>query len=95
MASALEPLIGVLDEALDLRIEVGADGMARIVRLCAQQAPEPQARIAGEPSPDGTATRLPSARAAGELPPDAGSQTADAALPLLDVVLAEIGRAHV
>jgi alpha-galactosidase len=93
LASAAEPLIGVLDEALDLRIEVGADGMARIVRLCAQQAPEPQARTAGEPSPDGTATRLPSARAAGELPPDAGPQTGDAALPLLDVVLAGEGKA--
>ena len=41
MASAAEPLIGVLDEALDLRIEVGQDGMARIIRLAARDAPEP------------------------------------------------------
>jgi alpha-galactosidase len=78
LASAAEPLIGVLDEALDLRIgdealdlriEVGRDGMARIVRLAARTAPEPPAGSAIEPPP------------------------ADAALPLLDVVLAGEGKA--
>ena len=52
------------------------------------RSPHRRRAIAGRP-----ATRLPSARAAGELPPDAGPQTADAALPLLDVVLAGEGKA--
>ena len=39
MAGAAEPLIGVPDEALDLRIEVGTDGMARIIRLAARGLP--------------------------------------------------------
>ena len=75
MASAAEPLIVVPDKALDLRIEVGRDGMARIIRLAARDAPEPPARTAVE------------------LPPDVGPQPADAALPLLDVVLAGEGKA--
>jgi len=75
LASAAEPLIGVPDEALDLRIEVGRDGMARIIRLAARAAPEPPARAAGERSPD------------------PGDEPADAALPLLDVVLAGEGKA--
>ena len=92
MASAAEPLIGVLDEALDLRIEVGADGMARIIRLAARRhraaGPHRRRTIAGR-------HRHPTAvgRAASELPPDAGPQPADAALPLLDVVLAGEGKA--
>jgi len=69
LASAAEPLIGVLDEALDLRIEVGPDGMARIIRLAARTAQEPPTSSAIERRP------------------------ADAALPLLDVVLAGEGRA--
>ena len=69
MASAAEPPIGVLDEALDLRIEVGRDGMARIIRLAASTAWEPPTGSAIEPRP------------------------ADAALPLLDVVLAGEGKA--
>ena len=75
MASAAEPLIGVPDEALDLRIEVGLDKMARIVRLAAR------------------ATAEPTARAPGWRPPEAGPEPADAALPLLDVVLAGEGKA--
>jgi alpha-galactosidase len=75
LASAAELVIGVPDEALDLRIEVGRDGMARIVRLAARAAPEPPALIASE------------------LPPGAGAQPSDAALPLLDVVLAGEGKA--
>jgi len=75
LASAAEPLIGVPDEALDLRIEVGRDKMARIVRLAARDAPERPARTDRE------------------LPPDTGGQPADAALPLLDVVLAGEGKA--
>ena len=84
MASAAEPLIGVTDEVLDLRIEVGQDAMARIVRLAARAAPEPPARAAGD---------LPVAGAAGELSPDVGAQPTDASLPLLDVVLAGEGKA--
>jgi alpha-galactosidase len=83
LASAAEPLIGVPDKALDLRIEVGRDGMARIIRLAARDAPEPPARDAPEPP----------ARAAVEPPPHDGPAPADAALPLLDVVLAGEGKA--
>ena len=79
LASAAEPLIGLPDEALDLRIEVGQDGMARIIRLAARHVSEP---------PD---------RTAAELPPGDGTETepepADAALPLLDVILAGEGKA--
>jgi alpha-galactosidase len=84
LASAAEPLIGVPDEVLDLRIEVGRDGMARIIRLAARAALEPPARTAGE---------LPAAGPAGERAPDVGAQPGDAALPLLDVVLAGEGKA--
>jgi alpha-galactosidase len=147
LASAAEPLIGVPDEALDLRIEVGEDGMARIIRLAARDAPEPPdgpgperpahrattewfARRPTEPPvptatelPVPTATELPVPTAAGpqaavasgapagagaEPPPSgrmgppspdrtgplpaARTEPADAALPLLDVVLAGEGK---
>ena len=75
MASAAELLIDVPDEVLDLRIEVGADGMARIIWLAARGAAGPAAR--GIP----------------ERGPGAGAGPADAALPLLDVILAGEGRA--
>ena len=85
MASAAEPLIGVPDEALDLRIEVGQDGMARIIRLAARDAPEPPA------APPANCRRP--ASTAGDCLHDVGAQPADAALPLLDVVLAGEGKA--
>jgi len=71
LASAAEPLIGIPDEALDLRIEVGADAMARIVRLAPRSDQATAADRAGPPP----------------------SQPVDAALPLLDVVLAGEGKA--
>ena len=80
MASAAEPLIGVPDEALDLRIEVGPDGMARIIRLAARAAPDRRQPTGGRGQLAGRS-------------PDAGARPADAALPLLDVVLAGEGKA--
>ena len=82
MASAAALLIGVPDEALDLRIEVDKDGMARIVRLAARDASE-------TPVP----TALTARATASGRPPDAGAEPVDAALPLLDVILAGQGKA--
>jgi alpha-galactosidase len=91
LASAAEPLIGVADEALDLRIEVGRDGMARIIRLAARDAQEPPARTAAEP-PAYSGAERPADGGAG-LSPGGGAEPVDAALPLLDVVLAGEGKA--
>ena len=78
MASAAGPLIGIPDEALDLRIEVGPDRMARIIRLAARAGQAPPAGDVSEPS----------GALASAAPP-----LVDAALPLLDVVLAGEGKA--
>ena len=69
-------VIGWTDDALDLRIEVGRDAMARITRLAAPGA--------GQTAADDTYIR-DTTGAPGEAPDDA-------ALPLLDIVLAGEGR---
>jgi alpha-galactosidase len=74
LAGRTELLIDVRDEAVDLRIAVGQDEMARIVRLAACGVPAIPARTTPEP-------------------PAGGAGLADAALPLLDVILAGEGKA--
>jgi alpha-galactosidase len=68
-------VIGWSDDALDLRIEVAEDGMARMTRLTS-------------PSPQGSAAP-PQLTAP---PPPPPSVLADAALPLLDVIVSGEGR---
>ena len=83
------------DNALDLRIDVGEDGMARMTRLTA-----PPRSLPGPPRPlREAASRGGRARSGSDLPAntpaDAVSQVpvlGDAALPLLDVIVSGEGR---
>lgn len=71
-------VIGWSDDALDLRIDVDEDGMARMTRLTAPPRPP-----AAPPAPGGPAS----------IPADAASPVpTGAALPLLDVIVSGEGR---
>ncbi|HEX3963888.1 MAG TPA: glycoside hydrolase family 36 N-terminal domain-containing protein, partial [Trebonia sp.] len=80
MAAGTEPpraTIDWADEALDLRIDVDGSGMARITRLTAPPSAGRGSPVTPSPAPaDGAAPAV----------------SADAALPLLDVVLAGEGK---